>query len=90
MPPKAAAIQHCSFQSLGGIGQCLETFFFLVRWDLNSGLRPTKQVLYHLSHTSSPFYSGYFGMESHELFAQAGLNSDLPNHVASRVARITA
>jgi hypothetical protein len=32
---------------------------------LNSSL-PTckaKQVLYHLSHTSSPFCSGYFGYE---------------------------
>jgi hypothetical protein len=27
---------------------------------LNSGLSPTKQVLYHLSHTSSSFCFGYF------------------------------
>jgi hypothetical protein len=33
----------------------------------------TKQALYHLSHTSSSFFSGYFGDEGFpKLFAQAG------------------
>jgi hypothetical protein len=31
-----------------------------------------KQAIYSLSHTSSPFYSGYLEMGSQELFAQAG------------------
>jgi hypothetical protein len=44
-----------------------------------------KQVLCLLSHTSSPFCSGYFlEMVSHELFAQAGLEPQF-----SQVARIT-
>jgi hypothetical protein len=33
-------------------------FFFLF---LGLGFALAKQVLYHLSHTSSPFCSGYFG-----------------------------
>jgi hypothetical protein len=36
-------------------------FFFLVGWSLNLGLILAKQALYPMSHTSSPFYSGYFG-----------------------------
>jgi hypothetical protein len=37
-------------------------FFFLLVLDLNSGVCPlAKQALYHLSHTCSLFYSGYFG-----------------------------
>jgi hypothetical protein len=28
---------------------------------LNAGLTLARQVLYHLSHTSRPFYYGYFG-----------------------------
>jgi hypothetical protein len=35
-----------------------------------SGL--VEQVLSHLSHTSSPFYSGVLEMGSYKLFAQAG------------------
>jgi hypothetical protein len=40
-----------------------QTYFFLFwwNWGLNSGLHGCKQVCYHLSHTSSPFSSGYFG-----------------------------
>jgi hypothetical protein len=30
-------------------------------WSLNSGFTLVKQVLYYLSHTSSPFCSGNFG-----------------------------
>jgi hypothetical protein len=30
---------------------------------LNSGLALAKQALYHLSHTSNPLFSGYFGAE---------------------------
>jgi hypothetical protein len=41
---------------------------------LTKGFALVRQVLYHLSHTSSPFFSGYFGDGgSHELFAWAGL-----------------
>jgi hypothetical protein len=35
-------------------------FFFWLDWSLNSGFHACK-VLYHLSHTSRPFCSGYFG-----------------------------
>jgi hypothetical protein len=30
-------------------------------WDLNQGLQACKEALYYLSHTSSTFFSGYFG-----------------------------
>jgi hypothetical protein len=43
-------------------------------------LRAWKAVFYHLSHTSSPFCSGYFRHEVLELFSQTGLepqSSDL-------------
>jgi hypothetical protein len=36
-----------------------DLFFFWWNWDLNFLL--TKQALYYLRHTSSPFFSGYFG-----------------------------
>jgi hypothetical protein len=36
-------------------------FFFWWDWGLNSGFEFAKQVLCHVSHTSSPFCSGYFG-----------------------------
>jgi hypothetical protein len=36
-------------------------FLFLVRLGLNSGLCTSKSSLCCLSHTSSPFFSGYFG-----------------------------
>jgi hypothetical protein len=41
----------------------LESLFFIFCEGLNAGLAKclAKQVLYHLSHTSSPFCSGYFG-----------------------------
>jgi hypothetical protein len=42
-------------------------------WTEGSELR--KQALYHLSHTSSPFQSGYFGDEA-LLFAQISLDLD--------------
>jgi hypothetical protein len=41
-------------------------------WGLNSGFILAKQVLYHLSHTSNPFFFGYFGDEC-KLFPQADL-----------------
>jgi hypothetical protein len=34
-------------------------------------------VLYHLNHTSSPFFSGYFG-DRVSLFAHMGLDGNLP------------
>jgi hypothetical protein len=40
-------------------------FFLLWDWGLNLGLH-TKQALYHLSHISSPFFSGYFGDRARE------------------------
>jgi hypothetical protein len=36
---------------------------FLGGMGLNSGLALAKQALYHLSHTSNPLFSGYFGAE---------------------------
>jgi hypothetical protein len=36
-------------------------FFFFFFWDWGLNFALTKWVLYHLSHTSSPFCSGYFG-----------------------------
>jgi hypothetical protein len=50
--------------------------FFLRYQGLNSVLVFTKQMLYCLSHASSPFCSGYFGNRV-SLGAQAGLNLDL-------------
>jgi hypothetical protein len=52
-----------------------------------------KQVLYHLSHTSSPFCSGYFGdveMGSHELFFPSWLQIKILPISASKIARITS
>jgi hypothetical protein len=48
--------------------------FFLFLVGLGFELRLlAKQLIYHLSHTSSPFCSGYFGeVGSHELFTYAG------------------
>jgi hypothetical protein len=37
------------------------SFFFLWDWGLNSGLTLHSRSFYHLSHTSSPYFSGYFG-----------------------------
>jgi hypothetical protein len=37
------------------------SFFFWWNWGLNSGLQLAKHALYCLSHTSSPFFSDYFG-----------------------------
>jgi hypothetical protein len=48
-------------------------FSFLVELGFELGFTLAKQALYHLSHTFSPFCSGYFGMGSCKLFAQAGL-----------------
>jgi hypothetical protein len=40
-----------------------QTFFLLVRLGVwTQGFALAKQALYHLSHTSSPFYCGYFGV----------------------------
>jgi hypothetical protein len=58
-------ISYCSF------------FYFWLYQDLNSGLCFARQVLYHLSHSSSPFCSGYFG-DRVLLFAQTGLDCDPP------------
>jgi hypothetical protein len=46
-------------------------------WSLNSGLAFARQALSCLSHTSSPFYSDYFG-DRFLLFAQTGLDCDSP------------
>jgi hypothetical protein len=62
-------------------------FFFLV--GLGFGLRPAKQVFYCLSHTSSPFCSGYFGDGVTELFALAGLGITVLPISVSQVSRIT-
>jgi hypothetical protein len=43
------------------------------------GFTLTKQVLHHLSHTSSPFCSGYFGDGVLNYLRRLALNHDLPN-----------
>jgi hypothetical protein len=49
-------------------------FFFLVGLGFELSLTLTKQVLYSLNHTSSPFCSGYFGdKDLNKLLPQAGL-----------------
>jgi hypothetical protein len=46
----------------GYIQKYFHSFFFLVGLEFElSAYTLAKQVPYHLSHTSSPFYSGYFG-----------------------------
>jgi hypothetical protein len=47
-----------SFKLFFNLGFC---FVFGCDWSLNSGLYVCKAGLYHLSHTSSPLCSGYFG-----------------------------
>jgi hypothetical protein len=41
-------------------GQSVSYLFIYVWWDWAQGFKIAKQALYHLSHTSSPFCSGYF------------------------------
>jgi hypothetical protein len=48
-------------------------FFSLVGVTFKLGFMLPRQVLYLLRHTSSPFFSGYFEMQSLELFALGGL-----------------
>jgi hypothetical protein len=43
-----------------GLFMFLFIYLFWWEWNLTSGLRTYKQVLYCLSHTFSPFCSGYF------------------------------
>jgi hypothetical protein len=47
-----------------------------------------KQPLYCLSHTTSPFCSGYFGNESLKLFSLGWLQTTILTISASQVARI--
>jgi hypothetical protein len=63
---------HCLFRGVHlGISHF---FFFWWNWGLNSGLHSCKAGALLLSHSSSPFCSGYFGDGvSPELLAQAGL-----------------
>jgi hypothetical protein len=51
------------------------TIFFFQYWGMNSGFMPAKQVLYHLSHSTSPvnvYVLDIFEIWSCKLFAQAG------------------
>jgi hypothetical protein len=50
---------------------------FLWYWVWTQGFILVRQTLYCLNHTSSPFFSGYFG-DKVSLFAQAGLNHNSP------------
>jgi hypothetical protein len=69
----------------------LVVWFGLVglEFELKQGFALTKQALYHLSHTSSPFCSGYFGDGglANYLLGLA-LNLDLLQISASQVAGI--
>jgi hypothetical protein len=47
----------------------------------------TKQLLYHISHTCSPFFSGYFG-DGEKYLSRLPSNSE-PQISAYQVARIT-
>jgi hypothetical protein len=52
----------------------LRFFFFFDSTDIGTqGFALRRQVLYHLSHTSNPFHSVYFG-DRVSLFAQASLD----------------
>jgi hypothetical protein len=56
---------------------------------LNSGLCVAKQALYHLSHSSSPFCSGYFGDEISWTICPGWPRTTIHLISASQVARIT-
>jgi hypothetical protein len=52
----------------------IKVFWFVCLFFFSQSFTFAKQVLCKLSHTSSPFCSGYFGDGwSHEVFAWAGL-----------------
>jgi hypothetical protein len=70
MPPHLTLVMHYF--------RCLVSNKILQNMQRNEkcdsrGFAFAKQVLYHLSHTSSPFCSGYFGDRVSQLFAWAGL-----------------
>jgi hypothetical protein len=63
----------------------LFSFFFWWDWGLNLGFTLAKQMLYCLSHISSPFFLWlFYRWGSHEQIAQVGLKLQL-----SQVAKIT-
>jgi hypothetical protein len=45
---------------------------FLQHYGLNSGLKPFRKALFHLSYSTSPFSERFFEIRFCELFAQAG------------------
>jgi hypothetical protein len=49
----------------------------------------TKQALYHLSHTSRPFCSGYFGDEGPANYLPGLASNRNPPNLSFQVARIT-
>jgi hypothetical protein len=61
--------------TMAGVQNAKSAYFFCGSGIGIQGFTFAKQVLYHLSHTSSPFCSDYFGEwgGSQELFAWAGL-----------------
>jgi hypothetical protein len=57
----------------------LETFFFFCwYWGLNSSFTLVRQVLYHLSHSASPFLCWVVLRQGFELFAYTGFESLFP------------
>jgi hypothetical protein len=63
-------------ETFGGETSIIGVSFCWQYCDLNSGFAFAKQALYHLSHTSSLFCSGYFG-DRVLLFAQAVLSPSI-------------
>jgi hypothetical protein len=57
-------------------------FFFCSIGVLTQGLMISRWVLYHLSHTPSPFCCGYFFEMGSCIYALANLNCDPPTYVS--------
>jgi hypothetical protein len=78
-------LPHPGTASRVEISRCHCSCFFLVELEFVL----TKQALYHLNHTSSPFCSGYFG-DGGESLEMAGLALNIDFLISvSQVARIT-
>jgi hypothetical protein len=77
----ASSIWKQALNPLPSKSYILVEFFFLESEEdmqlgfWTQGFKLTTQTFYHLSHTYSPFCSGYFELGDLRLFAQAGLKS---------------
>jgi homogentisate 1,2-dioxygenase len=66
------------------------SFFFGGTWFSTQGFTLAKQTLYHLSHTSGPFQSGYFGEVVSQTISRTQPQTTILLISASQVARITS